>query len=124
MSLEAEDERLRDGAERRQGPGRPQQQPRAVRGHAVRDREHRGAEPGHVTRGTWSHTRARCSVPPVHGDGHEDVAGEEVPEDPEGDHELAREPVRPPGHGRFPGDLQRDGHQDDLVIGHCEEKKF
>ena len=51
VSLEAEDDRLRDGAERRQGPGHPQQQPRAVRGHAVGDREHRGAEPGHVTRG-------------------------------------------------------------------------
>ena len=97
MGLQTEDDGLRDGAEDGQGPAQGQQDGGPPPRGPVRDREHDGAEP-------------------VHRDGHQDVAGEEVSEDPETDHDLAGEPVGPPGHGAHPGDLQRDPDEDDLSV--------
>ena len=86
VGLQAEHHGLGHWAEGGQAPAQQQQQPSPVPGGPVGDGEHDGAEP-------------------VQRDGHENVAREEVTEDPEADHDLAGDPVGPPRHRAGPGNL-------------------
>ena len=95
MGLEAEHDRLGDGAEGGQRPGQAQQQPGEPRGGAVQDREDRGAKP-------------------VNRDRHQHVPGDEVAKYPEEHHHLTGQPVCPPGHRGRPGNLKGNSDQNNL----------
>ena len=55
-----------------------------------------------------------CGTVSINGDGHENVARNEIAKDPEEDHHLAGDPVCPPGYCGSPGNLQWNSNQNYL----------
>ena len=55
-----------------------------------------------------------CGTVSINGDGHENVARDEIAKDPEEDHHLACDPVCPPGYCGSPGNLQWNSNQNYL----------